>query len=119
MFLYLENIITLPLSYTMSLPTSVTSKYSVDFTNLGFRPSTKLELASGRPPFLFDIFKHDNPACSSAKSLYNTTSEQLFTANQDYFSPLEPFVQFVLGRKTMDMSIKTIATHCVPTNYKL
>jgi hypothetical protein len=99
---------------------SFPDKYShIDFKLLGFRPTTSLEIARGRPPFVFDIFKHDNPACSTAKSLYNSSSEQLFTANQDYFSALEPFVQSLALTHTMNSSTKNIATHCVPKGYKL
>jgi hypothetical protein len=95
-------------------------KYShIDFNSLGFRKTTDLEIAKGRPPFIFDIFKHDNPACSTAKSLYNSSSEQLFNANQDYLSALEPFIQTMALTHTMNGSMKTIATHCVPKGYKL
>jgi hypothetical protein len=95
-------------------------KYShIDFTSLGFRKTTDLEIARGKPPFIFDIYKHDNAACSSAKSLYNSSSELLFTANQDYFSALEPFVQTMALTHTINSSTKTIATNCVPKGYKL
>lgn len=96
------------------------AKYStIDFTNLGFRPATDREIAQGRAPFVFDIYKHDSPVCSSAKSRYNYSSEQLFNANQDYFSALEPFVQSMALTHTLNSSSKTIATHCLPKNYKL
>jgi hypothetical protein len=99
---------------------TIPDKYSaIDFKILGFRPTTDLEIARGRPPFIFDIFKHDDPACSTAKSLYNSSSEQLFTANQDYLSALEPFVQSLALTHTMNSSMKNIATHCVPKGYKL
>ncbi len=95
-------------------------KYSnIDFRSLGFRESTDLEIAKGRPPFVFDIYKHDNASCSSAKFLYNSSSEQMFNANQDYLSALEPFIQSMALKHTMNHSTKTIATHCVPKGYKL
>lgn len=103
-----------------NISTKIPDKYShIDFNLLGFRKTTNLELAQGKPPFVFDIFRHDNPACSTAKSLYNSSSEQLYNTNQDYFSALEPFVQTLALTHTINHSMKNIVTHCVPKNYKL
>ncbi len=43
----------------------------------------------------------------TAKSLYNFSSEQLFNANQDYLSALEPFIQTMALTHTMNGSMKT------------
>jgi hypothetical protein len=109
-----QSIKDIPNSYTTKMNSSC-----LDFTKLGFRPSTDREIAGGNPPFVFDIYKHDTPVCSTAKSQFNYATKELFDANQDYLHPLEPFIQAMTLKHTADYSMKTIATHCVPKNYKL
>lgn len=104
---------------TFEIPTKFKAATNVDFTKLGFRPSTDKEIAKGGAPFLFNFSKKDSPACAAAKSMYNSSSAQFFETNQEFFSPLEPFIQSLSLKHTMDKSIKTIATQCVPQNFKL
>jgi hypothetical protein len=98
----------------------IPDKFSADaFSRHGFRKATPREIAGGSAPFVFEHFSTDSKECAVAKAQYNNTSALAFSANQDYFSPLEPFFQMVAVVKTMEMTSAQIASRCLPTGYKL
>jgi hypothetical protein len=87
--------------------------------NYGFRPSTDKEIASGAPPYQYELHKKDSPACQTAKTLYNSSSSSLLETNQETSHPASAFLNALSSSKTMNMADKNIKKYCAPQNYKL
>lgn len=90
-----------------------------DFSKVGMRQSTDMEIMKGSAPYIFDMFVHDSFDCKKYKANYNYAAASVFETNKNVFSQGELVMSQINDSITIKSSLNGIAKHCLPSDYKL